>query len=82
MAYLVSSAVFLDVSDVCSMVEFIGRQGESEGRVIVSHLNPFHHGIGERVEVESELVDGCFFCLSRKWLSSLGTLQMNNVWRN
>jgi len=76
--HLVCCAIFLDVSDIGMMTEFIRCQGESIQRVVISYLDSFYHSIGERVK----LINRGLFYFSRKWFSILCVLQVNNIRRN
>ena len=81
-AHCVSTTIFLYVSDVCAMVELIYHEGESEGRVVISHSNAFYHGAGQRIEMKGKLVNRCVFCFGWKRFPILCLLQVDNVWRN
>jgi len=80
--HLVCGAVFLDISDMRTMTEFIGCKSESVRRVVISHLDSFHDSVGERVEVEGKLMDRGFCHFGRKWFSILRALQVDNIRRN
>ena len=57
--HFVFCAIFLDICDIGTMIEFIRGQSESilVRRIVISHLDSFHHSVGERVEVEGKLID-------------------------
>jgi len=74
-----STAILLDVRDVCTVEEGIRSNGDAKGRVLAFDVCFLGDGIGEGVGKESKLINGSICCVSWDGLAHLDTLKVLDI---